>query len=643
MEQQLSFSIVNTAMAVRSMRDSGYKSTTLALAELVDNSIEAGATSIEIVGVSRIDGDTKRMTLKELSVLDNGHGMGPIALRRSLRYGDGTRTDRKGIGRFGLGLPNSSMSQARRVDVWSWQRGISNALHTHLAISDVEGGVVEIPKPVLQPLPRVYREAALQHFGESGTLVVWSDLDRVKWKRAATTFRHTEQELGRIYRRFVAHERDRLHPNDSRSDEIGMRRAITCVPVEDDGMNVTVREDAIVQVRPNDPLYLMSGTSCPKDFGSGTMFEEHDASPFEIPVVFMGEEHHVRVRASYARPWARNSESPGAEWPDQYRGREGGNTPWGKHAGRNIGISIVRAHRELELDQSWIIGYDPRERWWKIEIDLPTALDEVFGVTNNKQSTTTFQSLSKFDWKLDALEGETEYSDVRKRMDEDGDPRVYLLDLHRQITRTLKILRQRVKQSARRRRYTADEQNADAKATAKIKKRSADQHRGRSDELGDQLSPEEQKKAQEESLRRKGLTVEEARVMIEETNRLRRRVRWILSPQESPGFFDVESLPHLLQVAINMNHPVHSDLYEVLHPNLEELDAEGLRDQLTKAAAAFRLLVYAWARYEDEQPGPERRRVRNARWEWGKYAELFFVEDDDEGADQNAATQSNIG
>ena len=33
-----------------------------------------------------------------------------------------------------------------------------------------------------------------------------------------------------------------------------------------------------------------------------------------------------------------------------------------------------------------------------MEVDFPTALDEVFGVTNNKQGTMTFQRLAAFDW-----------------------------------------------------------------------------------------------------------------------------------------------------------------------------------------------------------------------------------------------------
>ena len=350
---QLSFQIVDTRMTVKAMRDSGYKSTTHALAELIDNSIESGATSVELFGLSRRSAPASRSRLVELAVLDNGMGMDTDTLRGSLRYGHGTRRQRLGIGRFGMGLPNSSMSQARRVDVWSWQAGATNALHTHLSIDDVEAGELEVPRPTLRALPDAYRDAARTPFGESGTLVVWSELDRVQWRQASTTFRHTELLLGRIYRRFLASESDRLHAEDRRGNEIGARRRIVCVPIEEEGDSLRVSEEAIITVRPNDPLYLMGGTSCPENFGEGPMFTELEGSPFVVPVKHDGVAYDVKVRASYARPHVRDSSHPDASWPESWQGRDGGHTEWGKHADANLGVSLVRAHRELQLDTSW--------------------------------------------------------------------------------------------------------------------------------------------------------------------------------------------------------------------------------------------------------------------------------------------------
>ena len=631
-EVQSSFSIIDSRMTVEAMRDSGYKSTTHALAELIDNAIESGSTAIEVFGVSRRDDASGRFAIRELSVLDNGEGMDGVTLRGSLRYGHGTRRQRDGIGRFGLGLPNSSMSQARRVDVWSWQTGVTNALHTWLSIDDVESGATEIARPELRPIPGVYRDSGRHGFEDSGTLVVWTDLDRVEWRQAATTFRHTETLLGRIYRRFLARSSERLDAGDERGAEIGSRRTITCIPILDRRGVTEVQRGKVVEVRPNDPLYLMTETSCPEDFGAGPMFTELAGSPFTVPVKYRGGEYSVRVRASYARAHVRDSLAPGGAWPEEWRGRDAGHAPWGKHADQNMGVSLMRAHREIQLDDSWVSGDDPRERWWTVEVDFPTALDEVFGVTNNKQGTITFQRLARYDWRREALADEQSTGDVRRRMEEEGDHRTYLLDLRSQITRAITAMRERVRVARQRRgqRHTLDEdQKADAKATAAIKRRMSDGHEGESERVSQSGTDVEHKEAQVESLvRRHHLDQSDALRRIDETISAGSRVRWIQSAQSSAAFFEVESLPNVIQVALNTGHPVHSHLYDIMHPDVEEMTEDEVRERLRKAAAAFRVLIYSWARYEDEQTERDRRRVRDARVEWGRYAEEFFDEDD---------------
>jgi len=284
------------------------------------------------------------------------------------------------------------------------------------------------------------------------------------------------------------------------------------------------------------------------------------------------------------------------------------------------------------LDNSWVSGDDPRERWWTVEVDFPTALDEVFGVTNNKQGTMTFQRLARFDWKREALPGEESFGDVRRRMEEEGDPRVSLLDLHRQIKNAIRIMRSHVRE-ARQHRSTrhvqSEDQKADAKATAAVKDRIEKGHKGESDRAGESTTQEEQKNKQVESLVVKHhIDKQDALQQIDETIKAGNLVRWIQSSQSSPAFFDVEALPNLLQVALNTDHPVYSHLYEILHPDVQELTEDEIRERIAKAAAAFRILIYSWARYEDEQANRERRLVRNARVEWGKYAEEFFDEDD---------------
>lgn len=120
-------------LAIRAMRDSGYRNTAYALAELIDNAQQADAGLIEVFCLQKRElvEQRERSRIVKIGVLDDGNGMDAETLRMALQFGNGTRlNDRTGIGRFGMGLPNASISQAGRVDVWSWQVGPDNALHT---------------------------------------------------------------------------------------------------------------------------------------------------------------------------------------------------------------------------------------------------------------------------------------------------------------------------------------------------------------------------------------------------------------------------------------------------------------------------------------------------------------------------------
>src|SRR5216683_7950241 len=123
-------SIIALDKFIQATRDSGYKGTSSAISELVDNSIQAGATRIELSVTATTSGDDEKAI--EVSVLDNGCGMDPFTLRQALRFGGSTRFgDRIGLGRYGMGLPNASLSQARRVTVYTWQPSSAKRSNGH--------------------------------------------------------------------------------------------------------------------------------------------------------------------------------------------------------------------------------------------------------------------------------------------------------------------------------------------------------------------------------------------------------------------------------------------------------------------------------------------------------------------------------
>ena len=161
--EQLRFDFVPTALAVNAMRDNGYKNAAYAIEELIDNSIQAGAKSVELLCVESEEQlvQRRRRRIRQVAVLDNGAGMDAEVLRQAIQFGNGTRlNDRSGIGRFGMGLPSASISQCRRLEVWTWQSGSDRPLHTYLDLGEIERGEIqEVPAPAEKPIPEFWRQA----------------------------------------------------------------------------------------------------------------------------------------------------------------------------------------------------------------------------------------------------------------------------------------------------------------------------------------------------------------------------------------------------------------------------------------------------------------------------------------------------
>ena len=132
-----SFPIVAIKSFIAATRDTGYKSTGAALAELIDNSFEASASTVD-VRIEEIEADgTKGLMVR---VTDDGTGMLPDVLRLALQFGGSTRFgSRTATGRYGMGLPNGSLSQARRVEVFTWKLP-SQVWKSYLDVDEIASG-----------------------------------------------------------------------------------------------------------------------------------------------------------------------------------------------------------------------------------------------------------------------------------------------------------------------------------------------------------------------------------------------------------------------------------------------------------------------------------------------------------------------
>ena len=595
--------IIPPELAVRAMRDSGYRNTASALAELIDNSIQAKARNVDVICTEKQElvNERKRRRINAIGVMDNGDGMSPKVLRLALQFGNGTHLDdRAGIGRFGMGLPNSSISQCRKVEVWTWQNGPDNAVYTYLDVDEIESGHLSfVPVPVDNPLPDEWRTRS-NIVDTTGTFVLWTKFDehRLSWRGAVATLRNTEVLVGRMYRKFI-----------------------------DDG-RTAVRLVALIDEEPkfkkyaqvNDPLYLMRNSLTPEPFNEEPMFQtwgEGDDEIFEID--YYGAKHKVLVKMSWARP---------KTIPEDRSDR--GAKKYGKHAAKNIGVSIVREGRELDLDTGWTNSYDPTERWWGVEVEFPSTLDEVFGVTNNKQSATTFSQMAQFDWKSAADDGELE-REFRERIQGEGDPRSLLWPIVDHIKRQIFEIHKRLDKQTyglRRNNDRHDKPSSEDRATTKYKERAEQGHVTVADK--EEFTEENKRELEKDLIDEKNYPENVAKEIANATLDRKRKVIFVTKLEDGYAFFNVEHKQGgVTEIVFNRNHPFYEKLIETLDPKLGEETDVGLIDRVYRAADTLKLLFAAWARYEMEEVHIHKQnKLFDMRQEWGKMARFFLEESD---------------
>ena len=96
-----------------------------------------------------------------------------------------------------------------------------------------------------------------------------------------------------------------------------------------------------------------------------------------------------------------------------------------KHLKRNTGISFVREGREVDFGNfNYFTMYDTTERWWGCEIRFEPILDEIFGVSFDKQHV---KDMGKIDPEIKKDKGITDE-------DVEADPK---LKLKSEITKRL--------------------------------------------------------------------------------------------------------------------------------------------------------------------------------------------------------------
>jgi hypothetical protein len=160
------------AAMLESLRGLGY-STATALADVIDNSISAGATVVNLIFDWKGNGSSIR-------IIDDGVGMTGEQLDIAMRLGHRSPLDERhstDLGRFGMGLKTASFSQCRRLTVATSIEGVSSCLRWDLdVLAKAEGDgwfLLEGPAAGAEEL------IAPIHQTRHGTIVLWEHLDRI--------------------------------------------------------------------------------------------------------------------------------------------------------------------------------------------------------------------------------------------------------------------------------------------------------------------------------------------------------------------------------------------------------------------------------------------------------------------------------
>jgi len=572
--------IIPAHTAIATFRDAGYKNTASAVSELIDNSIEAGAKDIEMLVFQERVEHTSRTTsvVTKIAVYDNGCGMSPEVLAICLQFGNGTRLNsRKGIGRFGIGLPQASVSQCKHVDVYSWQN--DSCYKTHLDVDEIVNEKRQDVSPVEScAMPQNILCETISSLTSSGTLIVWSHCDRLDFRQAKTLFNRMNNQLCRVYR----------HHLDADND-YGDQRRISVV--------ITSPERDVLPLYSNDPLYLLTPNNVP-GFKNETTNEQYGNTE-TIPIEFERDGRrsvsNIEMRFSIAKPAIQEL---------------GGGSEVGKHYRENTGISFMRAGREIDFGTfNYFNAQDERERWWGCEVRFDPELDELFGVTNNKQ----------------AVRG-IEYVDLEKFKKEQAD------DWHAEVESNDKF-KLRIELSHNFQRFHRQAMSA-VKARMKGSRGGDAANRAkpdRSTSIANKIL--ESSKTQTQSLL-EGSAKSPDQIRQEWVNRLLASDENLSSDKAAevaplkiplkvekdfkswPGaqFFTVEITGSTAVLVINQTHPFYSEVYERLLDNEDP-----------NAVDALDLLLYGYARMQDERYS-QAELLDAMSEDWGRHVRNFLVE-----------------
>lgn len=218
----------------------------VALCDLIDNSIDANATTVKVYLPSKRNEGGRKDTIYQYLLADDGNGMDKQTLINAFTLGSVREYPKHALGKFGIGLKSAGLSLGSKIIVVTKLENMETPLCGILSRQEIERtGDYTID---LGDSPAPYHELWERHAPnkEHGTVLLIEELNTPRFKDFIDYFR---RYCGIVYHMFLE---DKTQPFS--------------ITVED--TQTSIIEDT--KVKPIDPLFLEEATATKETFNPET-------------------------------------------------------------------------------------------------------------------------------------------------------------------------------------------------------------------------------------------------------------------------------------------------------------------------------------------------------------------------------------
>jgi hypothetical protein len=584
--------LIKADTALNSFRDGGYTFEDM-VGEYADNSVQSSATIFRVDWVLEQEGK-KNSQQKAISIgiADNGNGIPPNLLPNCLTIGFGTRlNDRNGIGKYGVGFKLSTLSQAKRLTVYTIPRFLfakkedenGNAVwsydepnvegHIFKAFLDLDeiisGNQKFYAVEECKEIPSEYVHLMKDNQGNAfvnGTLFVIEKLDRFNERKSFAEDIHKKFNdlayfLGRAFRKYI-----------------------------DAGFRIYLAGDQENSIYPYDPTFQIESPFATKLAQGHPMEGEYvEAGDFQIDGHKV--EWKVFLTPKITRMWQQGGGTDGEKKGDNQFKRLFIPDNEGK-------ISFLRKGREVSytiVPRFLPEGITPIDRYIGIEISFSPHLDEYFQVRHIKRGAEPVEKLRQ------------------KLRDEIKKP---VLEARKRI---------RLFWIENTKSEFSDASESDVSGGRKAAQDTAKE----SDDIlpkgvaGSTISVAEENEALRKLAAEQGIQdPKQQQQFVEKMKQFP-----IIAVERSwpgKGILDIEHLTNTVVVYLNHNHPFIQKVYSPLKKLVlkDELAPE-FRTALSNALQGIDLLFFAYAKAENQSIDPDEQ-FSTLREDWGKFASHYL-------------------